>query len=50
MVYLDGSKYEGKWSNGKADGQGTFTGVNGEKYTGNWVADKKSGKGSPNSR
>jgi len=34
MLWPDGSKYEGMWKNGKANGRGRMTHANGDVYEG----------------
>jgi hypothetical protein len=45
FAYPDGSKYEGKFFNGKFDGSGTFFFSNGDKYTGNFKENYPHGHG-----
>lgn len=44
VVYADGSEYEGSWKNGKADGSGTYKGLELE-YLGDWKDNKPHGHG-----
>ncbi len=44
-VYADGTKYEGKFSNGKKNGFGSCWFNNGEFYMGNWKDNYHHGKG-----
>jgi hypothetical protein len=44
MIYSDGSRYEGNWSNGKCNGFGIETYSNGNRYEGNFINDLRSGK------
>ena len=41
----DGSKYDGEWMDGKAEGRGTFVYQNGDVYNGSFKADKACGYG-----
>ena len=41
----DGSKYDGEWIDGKAEGRGTFVYENGDVYNGSFKADKACGYG-----
>ena len=43
-TYNEGT-YEGKYKNGKPDGQGTFTWISGTKYVGEWKNGKMHGQG-----
>jgi hypothetical protein len=45
QVWPDGAKYDGLWSNNKANGKGTFWHVHGDKYSGEWLDDKAHGVG-----
>jgi len=45
MTWPNGSKYEGKWENGRRKGSGTFTFQDGSKYEGKWENDKENGNG-----
>jgi hypothetical protein len=45
FAYPDGSKYEGKFVNGKFDGPGVFFFANGDKYTGNFKENFPHGQG-----
>jgi hypothetical protein len=40
QVWADGSKYEGYWKHGMANGRGRLTQPNGQIYEGLWVDDK----------
>jgi hypothetical protein len=45
-IYSNGNIYVGKFKEGKANGQGTYTSKNGlETYTGEWLKGVKNGKG-----
>ncbi len=47
-VYRDGkfhSTYVGEFKDGKANGQGTFTGSDGSKYVGEFIDDRQNGQG-----
>ncbi len=43
--FLDGSKYQGNFRNGKYDGQGVYTFTNGNKYVGEFKNGKSNGQG-----
>ena len=45
-AFPDGSKYEGEFKTGKADGWGTFFYTNGDRYIGNFKSNFSDGKGS----
>lgn len=45
MKHADGWRYEGSWSSGKRDGQGTFTLANGSVYKGGFRFGKLHGDG-----
>ena len=45
FVFDDGSKYVGKWKDGKQHGKGTYTWADGRKYIGGFKNGKKYGKG-----
>lgn len=40
LIYYDGSKYKGLFSNGKRHGVGTFKFKDGQVYNGHWENDK----------
>ena len=42
---IDGKNYIGEFSNGKFNGQGTFTWSDGNKYVGEWKDGKMDGQG-----
>lgn len=42
---IDGSKYEGYWSDNKRSGKGTFYYADANKYRGEWKDDKRHGRG-----
>jgi hypothetical protein len=44
-IYVDGSKYVGKWKNGAEHGQGVHTWLNGDKYIGEYRDSKRHGQG-----
>ena len=44
MYYTNGSKYDGQWADGKAQGLGTFTAKNGTSYFGKWSSGKRYGE------
>ena len=39
-TFQDGSTYEGEWSKGFMNGQGTFTWADGKQKTGTWINGK----------
>lgn len=43
--FYDGRTYEGNWSHGVKEGQGTMKMINGTKYVGEWRNDKFNGNG-----
>jgi hypothetical protein len=45
MIYSDGSKYEGNWSNGKCNGFGIETYPNGSRYEGYFIDNNYNGSG-----
>ncbi len=45
QIWQDGSKYEGQWVNGKANGKGRFILADGDIYEGDWMDDKAHGIG-----
>ena len=45
MAYVDGSKYEGQFTNGKINGTGTWYYPNNDKYVGNFKDNQLDGKG-----
>ena len=45
QVWPDGGKYEGEWSNNRANGKGQFWHADGDIYEGNWKDDKANGYG-----
>lgn len=45
MKYLDNSKYDGEWENGKFQGSGDMIYNNGDEYNGEWQNGKKCGYG-----
>ena len=45
QFWPDGSKYEGQWEQGQANGRGRMTHSNGDVYEGAWVRDKANGFG-----
>lgn len=45
MIYSNGDRYEGNWSNGKCNGFGIETYSNGDRYEGNFINNYRSGKG-----
>ena len=45
MTQANGSIYQGQWSNGMANGRGTFVDSQGSTYEGDWVDDLQHGYG-----
>lgn len=45
QIWADGSKYEGFWRNGKANGRGRLIHADGDVYEGEWKDDKSHGYG-----
>ncbi len=45
IAYANGSRYDGKFKNGKAHGQGTFYYSNGDRYVGNFMNGLPHGEG-----
>ena len=45
QVWPDGAKYEGEWSQNKANGTGKFWHADGDVYEGRWEEDKANGFG-----
>jgi hypothetical protein len=45
QIWLDFSRYEGYWSNNKANGRGRLIHADGDIYEGEWVDDKAQGHG-----
>ena len=45
MVWVDGSRYDGMWKDGKANGYGRLLHTDGDVYEGDWKNDKANGKG-----
>lgn len=37
LIYEDGRRYKGQFSNDKKHGQGIYTWANGKSYNGQWV-------------
>jgi len=44
-VWVNGNRYEGDWTDGKAHGRGTFHFANGDECEGDWRASKLLGWG-----
>ena len=44
MYYANGTKYDGQWDDGKAQGLGTFTTKSGTTYFGMWSSGKRYGE------
>ena len=42
-MWLDGSKYEGQWKNGKANGVGKIYHADGDVYDGEWLKGRAHG-------
>jgi hypothetical protein len=45
MVYPNGDRYEGEWTDNKPNGEGTMNYKDGNKYVGEWKSGKKTGTG-----
>lgn len=45
MIWPDGSRYDGNWSENRASGQGRLIHADGDVYEGEWLNDKAHGEG-----